>query len=331
MINLNQIKAIFKNTRYLYLSEFVQTSNLPAGTVMSGVLPGTKLWRKHYPETEGIDVELLWRIFRRRHDVAQERAAVLRDIAKDEAPILEGEFGKLPISLRRSDILMVGCVGGSLKGASIGYMDILVIYPAKGSPEIELGPITNERDGFKEYDDFYIKLDPVCTLSKDNIALLNYNSKIMEEARETCPKDLLGWLETLQKIRLVDTLKVDTNAKQWLGVSTLRKRERKKGKDHPIKNVQGRAFAHYDRALYEPILKASGAWDKLSLAARYPYFIHPKTVWDKAFSDLTPAERQIVENALLDGNAATDHAEKILNYLEAARAKEWYAPATAAG
>lgn len=315
------IKSVLRNSAYLHFPLLSRGKTLPTSTVMSGVLPGTQQWRKYYPETLDVPDELLWRLFRRRHDIAQERADHFRQLAKAEAPVIESVHGSLPISLRRPDVLMVGCVGASMTGAGIRYMDLLVIMPVRRMPTVNPGPVTRRKNGVAEHDNFIVNIDENSSLSAGNIALLNYNPPIMNEARKTCPSDLLDWLDTLQKIRKVDTLKVKEDGKQFLGVSTNRGVP-ESGFDHPIENIYGRAFAHYSCEHYEPRLKNSGIWNRLSLAARYPYFISPRTVWSNEFSDLSRQERQIVEAALLNEDDNSAAAENILNELESTHKRE---------
>jgi len=306
--------ASLRNARYLMFPSTVPTRPLKNGSVMTGVFPDSELWNMLYGSAGQLGRELHWRKFKRRHEIAEERATLYRNLVINEAPGLVSSSGSVPVSLRRPEIILAGVIGGSMRGAGISYMDIVALYPVVGDLSVEMEAEGRlDADGNTVWTDFTIDLGDGTTLRNGDIGMFKYKDDVVNEAKKKCPDDMIDWVTRITKIRRVEAVKRTPDGETLVCVSTHRE-TKEMGDDHMLSGLLGRAFSHFDVATYEARIRKSGHWNDMSIAARYPHFIGPNSDWEKDFAHLNADDRSLVESALLgDTDPFEIRAVAILN------------------
>lgn len=276
-------------------------------SIMTGSLPMTKDWLDVYPLElhSGLDFEelskLVWPRFRRRHEVANERAHALRKAIGNEILRVTQPQGDKLVSSLQPEIEFAGCVGASLNGSGIMYMDIVAIYKRTGDIVTEaIGePVSVTDDGWKVYDTFSIDIGDGVYLKPGSIAELRFDDDKIAEATASCPENVDVWpTYGVHKLRHVDLLKVSPEGELVIGVSKNRK-EREAGDDHTIENIRGRIITRYDRNKYEAQLRAAGSWRDMSFGARHPDFLKPDFSWDTSYPDIDPDLKKDADDLIM--------------------------------
>ncbi|NQW00192.1 MAG: hypothetical protein HQ483_10875 [Rhodospirillales bacterium] len=314
--NTIHLRSAFRNARYLLLPFFLGPESRQASSVMNGFLPCTEEWFHLYPHTKEDHPNDIWERFFRRHAVAVERAKTLRNILGNEALEIHDDDGVIPVSLLRPDIRISGCVGRSMAGANIHFMDIIAVYPQTSDlseTSIEFRGEYRVENDQKVYDDFRIHIGEGITIAPGDIAELKYIDRMMDEAINSCPDHLVSWAQKIHKIRYVDCVKLSGNGSVTVGVSK-HSEHIQKGEDHNLENIKGRVFATYSRSLYESQIMQAGQWQDLSIGARYSDFLRPECNWNEAFASLPENDVNLIVSALLGHDISEiDRAEKILS------------------
>ena len=313
--NATPLSTTFHDALHLYMPFLVQRGEVQASSVMSGVLPGTSEWNELYGEPA--DLEFEWRKFKQRHVAARERALLSRRVLGNEAlELRHGNVSKV-ISLQRPDIRFSGCVGHSMEGSDIRYMDLVATYPRKGAVAVDTvgepdADASNEDADV--YTNFRIHIGEGVELVRGSIVELRFLDHVMREALEGCPVDLREWAGQLRKIRHISSIKKKGDRAEDIdiGVSYNRDDKLEAGFDHPVDAIEGRVFTRYKRTNYESQIRYSGDWGNLSLSAQFPDLLGPKYNWNTEFSKLSKGEQGVLKSALLGNGELYREAVGIL-------------------
>lgn len=302
----SSMRGAFRNACYLYFPYFMPFDKPASQEIMTGVLPGTSEWYSAYPSLRGGDLDGQWQKFKRRHDVAKERAKLFRDIVKNETAILRNNENHVLISLRRPEISFAGCVGASLVGSGINYMDIVGIYPRTAEPIVNVGDACEvDQNGTRSYSEFSIGIGDGMYLGPDDLVALQYGSDVMDSALQSCPEHLKEWASGINKLRRLAHVDISSDGEVFLRVSAFRG----KGEvsySHSIDHISGRAFIHYSRGDYENRIDKLGLFEELSFAGKVPDLLRPDCNWDKVFSSFSKEEREIAERVIFFGEECLD-------------------------
>ncbi len=313
----------FRSALYLYFPFVLKQSGASGSSIMNGALPGTKEWIRLYGEHKNIEFE--WQKFRQRHNAAQERAELVRNFLGNEALEVEQDDGLHLVSLLRPDIRFSGCVGRSMDGSNIRFMDMVASYPRNGDVVAEPRgepDAKRSRNGELVYNDFRIHIGHGVTLAPGSVAEMEYLDDVKKEALDSCPPELKEWAADLRKVRHIGSVKVFEDGTQMVGVYTNRD-FKKEGIDHPLDNVQGRVITCYGRENYEQRIKNTGDWNRLSFSAQQVDLLRPEYDWDEEFAGLQQDERYTLEAALLGDETAAKKAVHLLRQINGDRPVEF--------
>jgi hypothetical protein len=251
---------------------------------MTGILPGTEYWNAIYPNLKQEPSQLHWRRILLSQKIAIERANAVRSTMNPrEVAYMKGKAGQFSVSMNRPDISLASCIGASLEGYGIHYMDVVAIHPIKDVVSVSLngdGEPTSD-DGFL-FKDFCIDIGEGITIEPGQFAELSFREETLAEALATCPSEKITDAKNIRKMRKIYAIKVSKSGEKILLVQTNRGHE--EVITHSLNHITGRVFARYSRQQCEKHLLSTGAWEKLSWEATVPDLLKPEFCWGEVLS-----------------------------------------------